>query len=848
MKKSTLFRWKFFFRIIFPALAAMILFVIAIYAVILPAYERSIMERKEEMIRELTNSAWSVLQKFHQDETDGLLSPAEAQKEAASRIEYLRYGSEGKDYFWITDLQPEMVMHPYRKDLNGTNLSHFADPSGKLLFVEMVDSATRSAYGEGFVEYMWQWKDDSTQVVPKLSFVKLFKPWGWVIGTGIYLQDVGEEIDSLERGLLTILLVITLILSVLLGIIAVQSYRIEQKRMLAEKEIKLSEEKYKTLVEASSDGTMMLLDGEVVYVNKILQDLAGFSENELVEKGLGLLFAKPNLGTIQKALAETTDDSGKAACLEVPMEKKTGDLLAVELMISLMPLGNDFVHVIQIKPLSEDQRKIRLQENLNTDFQTSLVFLSQPVGQLPRTLLTCEMNQSIRQASLVMTQKGYDAILVCTGKEEPIGIITDEDIRKRAIAEGVSPDQPAYQIMSSPLVTIPVKGMLFEAISLMQEREISHLGVRNQEGGIISLISIRELLQVHQYSLSLIKKQIEKAETWQGVAEIGRRIPEFTATLMTVGSDAVNLVRFNAILFDAMVQKFIGLAQAQLGEVPVPFVYLVLGSAGREEQTLATDQDNAILFDDVTPDLIDSVQSYFLGLGTLVSEWLDESGYTFCKGKIMASNPEWCQPVSRWKEKFTSWITSSEPQDLMDINIFFDFRPVSGENRLCNELHQHIQELISGHPAFFIYLTGNIQRLKPPLNLFGNIIVGSTKNRPEAFDIKRVLIPLVDIARLYALKEGIRETNTLNRFMQLFRIGVINESQFDERTEAYKLLMMIRFRHQVEQLASGKTPDNFINPETLSPVELAMMKKVFGLISDFINKLVMDYKGGVSGI
>ncbi|MBN1197895.1 MAG: cache domain-containing protein [Bacteroidales bacterium] len=848
MKQTTLFRWKFFFRIIFPALAAIILFVIAFYAVILPAYERSIMERKAEMIRELTNSAWSVLQKYHQDEITGVLSPADAQQEAASRIEYLRYGSEGKDYFWITDLHPEMVMHPYRKDLNGMDLSYFTDPRGKRLFVEMVDSATHSSHGEGFVEYMWQWKDDSTQIVPKLSFVKLFKPWGWVIGTGIYLEDVREEINSLERGLLTILLVITLVLSVLFGIIAVQSFRIEQKRMLAEKEIKLSEEKYRTLVEASSDGTMMLLEGEVVYANKILQDLAGFSENEMVEKGLGLLFSNPYLATITDALKETTDESGRAACLEVPMEKKSGDLLAVELVISLMPLGSDFVHVIQIKPLSEDQRKIRLQENLNTDFQTSLLFLSQPVGKLIRTLLTCDMNQSVRHASLVMTQKGYDAILVCTGQEEPVGIITDEDIRKRAVAEGNSPDNPVYQIMSSPLVTIPEKGMLFEAISLMQDLEISHLGVRNQDGKIISIVSNRELLQVHRYSISLIKKQIEKAETWQGVAEIGKRIPELTAALMTAGSDAENLVRFNAVLFDSIMQRFIGLALSQLGEPPVPFVFLVLGSAGREEQTLATDQDNAILFDEVSPDQIASVQSYFIQLGILVSNWLNESGYEFCKGKIMASNPDWCQPISRWKEKFTSWITSSEPQDLLDINIFFDFRPVYGETRLCNDLHNHIQALILSRPSFFIFLTRNIQRLKPPLSLFGNIIVGSSKTRPEAFDIKRVLLPLVDIARLYALKEGIRETSTLNRFMQLLRIGMINENQFDERTEAYKLLMMIRFRHQVEQLSGGKTPDNFINPETISPVELAMLKKVFGQISEFINKVVMDFKGGVTSI
>jgi len=212
MKHYLSFRWRFILRIIFPALAAIILFIIAFYAVILPAYERSIMERKAEMIRELTNSAWSILHRYNQLEKIGLYTEDEAKREAASCIEHLRYGNEFKDYFWITDLHPVMVVHPYRYDLNGKELTDFRDPKGKQLFVVMVDTATSSATGDGFVEYMWQWKDDSTRIVPKLSFVKLFRPWGWVVGTGIYLEDVGEEIAELEQGLLTIALVITLIL------------------------------------------------------------------------------------------------------------------------------------------------------------------------------------------------------------------------------------------------------------------------------------------------------------------------------------------------------------------------------------------------------------------------------------------------------------------------------------------------------------------------------------------------------------------------------------------------------------------------------------------------------------
>lgn len=843
MKHSSFFRWRFTLRILFPVLAVILLFVIAFYAVILPAFENSIMERKAEMIRELTNSAWSVLQKYHLDEVEGILSQEEAKVEAASRIEYLRYGSEGKDYFWITDLHPKMVMHPYRKDLNGEMLTSFEDPEGKRMFVDMVKAAKDSENGEGYVEYMWQWKDDSTQIVPKLSFVKLFEPWEWVIGTGIYLEDVGEEISNLEQGLLTLVLIITLILLVLMSFVTVQSFRIEQKRLKAEQAIKRSEEKYRTLVAASTDGTIMMLEGEVVYANKIIQDLSGFSEQELVEKGLAAMFQQPDLGSIYETMEATTIETGKAGNVDIPLFTRSGDRHEVELIISLMPLGNDFVHVLQLKPLAEDERKIRLQENLQTDLQTSILFMSRPVGQFPRNLLQCDLNQSIKNAAVAMTEKGYDAILICSEKRDPIGIVTDEDIRKRSIAEGLSTSQPVVRIMSSPIITISEKGMLYEAISLMQNGGISHLGVINQEGAIISIVSNQDLLQVHQYSVSMIKQQVEKADTWQAAARIGKRIPELSATLLKAGSDARNLMRFTATIFDAMVKKFILLAIKELGEPPVKFAFIVLGSAGREEQTLATDQDNAIIFEDVDQERIPEVQEWFLNLGKLVSEWLNEAGYPYCKGNIMASNPKWCQSLSQWKIYFTNWISSSEPQDLLDVNIFFDFRPIYGENSFCRDLHKHIRAVIKKHPGFFIFMTGNIQKLKPALSMFGNIIVGSSKIQPESFDIKLTMLPLVDMARIYTLREGNIETGTLSRMHRLFQQGFFNESQFEARQEAYNLLMQLRLRHQADQISTGIIPDNFINPDSISTLEQAMLKKIFGQVSEFLGKLVMDFKG-----
>ena len=212
---------RIYIKIILPTVLSILLFILTIFLIIIPRFQENIMNGKREMIKELTNSAWSILSKYENDEREGLLTREEAQKTAISRIQYLRYGEENKDYFWITDMTPKMIMHPFRNDLNGKDLTNFTDPHGKKLFVEFVKTVKKSEHG--YVDYMWQWKDDSLQIVPKLSYVKIFKPWNWVIGTGVYIEDVKKEITSLNKRMVWISVGISILIAFLLFYIFKQS-------------------------------------------------------------------------------------------------------------------------------------------------------------------------------------------------------------------------------------------------------------------------------------------------------------------------------------------------------------------------------------------------------------------------------------------------------------------------------------------------------------------------------------------------------------------------------------------------------------------------------------------------
>jgi PAS domain S-box-containing protein len=329
----------FVYRIIIPVILTVALFVIVMFFVFIPRFERAMMERKQEMIRELVNSSWSILWEYHNEEMDSLLSRKEAQELAINKILHLRYGDEAKDYFWITDMEPRMIMHPYRSDLNGELLNDYADPNGKKLFVEAVDLVRKQ--NQGFIKYMWQWKDDSTRIVPKLSYVKEFTPWAWIIGTGIYLQDVRNEIATLKNHFTRIALGIAALISLLLFYILRHSLKTEDKRKEAVDALIESRERYRMLVEASTEAIIMMMDSRIIYFNRNILDLSGYSSGEFA-----------NI-SIKNILPDFTADEHNS---ERRLLTQQGSFLDVTVSTSPIMLGEKQAYVLIINDISTDKQ------------------------------------------------------------------------------------------------------------------------------------------------------------------------------------------------------------------------------------------------------------------------------------------------------------------------------------------------------------------------------------------------------------------------------------------------------------------------------------------------------------
>jgi PAS domain S-box-containing protein len=956
---------RFIFTIVLPTIVAISLYVFIIFFFFIPTYEKDLINGKREMIRELTQTTLSICQKHYDDaKVDTSITEAEAQKRAIQEINKIRYGDENKDYFWIqtADNPPFMVMHPYNPELDSTDISSVEDSKGKLLFVEFVNAVSDD--GEGYVDYMYQWKDDPYKIVPKMSFVKKFEPWNWIVGTGIYIEDVKEEIDVMEKNIILISLGILLVIFLIAGIIIYQSFKIDKKRSDAEKQLRESQEKYRKLVEASTEGSLLISEGGIIYSNVPAQNILEASAEELSNIHVLKLFKEIDPVTRDALLGKTNDTNydtvlvsvkgreinvnitishiklGRKSAItvvfkdvshykniesELSIKEETLSSLADHLNIGIFtatygrhskfidanPACLEIINAASLKELksinifdlfldglekkqmlkdlaiqkSLKNKIIKLKANDNkskvvslsailvpdeqgnfslckgfieditrrkeaeehqmellADLQTSSSYLNQQIKHYAVEYDMVNISFPIFKAAKKMGKAKSKFLLVEGEDHTPIGYVTKADFYERVVAEKLNVDAPVSKIMNAPIHYIQDEALVFEAISLMNQKEINYLVAVNSNEEITGCLS-KEIIQDIQFNTSsFIVDEIQSLDDVDEIKSTLKRLPFHIKNLIDGGVKIENVTRIITNVSDIVTDKLIHLAIEELGNPPVPFAFIALGSEGREEQTLLTDQDNAIIYQDVEKDKKNEVQTYFNKLGTLVCDWLNDVGYHFCLGNIMAKNPKWCKSLSEWKSNFELWIAKAKPQDLLEVNIFFDFRAVFGKTEYADELRNHINAVLKINPGFFIHMTNNTLLYKPPLSMFGNLVLKETDNR-NTFNIKDALVLLVSFARVYTLKYEIEETNTIARLQRLHSKGKIHEDLFKDLIHAYNYLMQVRFRHQSYQISKNKMPDNEIVPAQLSSVEVGTLKKIFSQMGTARSKMSYDFKG-----
>lgn len=434
---------------------------------------------------------------------------------------------------------------------------------------------------------------------------------------------------------------------------------------------------------------------------------------------------------------------------------------------------------------------------------------------------------TIQEAARKMVDERVSAMLV-TDKDGFCGIATDRDLRQRVVAKGLPIDKPIRDIMSVNPISIDADDLAYEAALTMMQNKIHHLPVM-ADGKLVGMVSRSDFMRIETEHPLYLVNDIAKQTTVEGIVEACKRLPALVASQISADANGEQLGKFITTITDSVTQQLCRIAESELGPPPCTYVWVALGSQGRHEQSARSDQDNALVLNDCTTDDYDD---YFKALARIVNDGLNDCGYVYCPGDVMASNPDWRQPLETWKKYFHKWITVPEAKALMHANIFFDLRAVYGDASLVDELKQSIRKDAKRNELFLALMAKNAMNFQPPLGFFRQFVLEKSGEHKNTLDIKKHgIMPIVEIARIRALAAGKVRITTRNRLRAAAKAGEITESDAANLIDALDFIEKLRVEHQNRQLHAGKQPDNHLAPDELSSLVRHNLKSAFNQVS-----------------
>jgi CBS domain-containing protein len=450
----------------------------------------------------------------------------------------------------------------------------------------------------------------------------------------------------------------------------------------------------------------------------------------------------------------------------------------------------------------------------------------------PRDVPIVEENDNIDQIINLMAKADHRAVLVKF--KDGYGIITERDIIKRVLGEGKDPKETkAVEVATFPIIGVDERDYLIDVLTLMSKHAIRRVVVfsNQQPSGILE---DRDIILYESKNFVFLFKEIERAKDEESLAFLYRQTTKAVVELVLEGADPERVGKYVSELNDRFMKRAVFLTISRLGEEPfVPFCILVLGSEGRQEQSLKTDQDNSLIYRDL-PIIDFDAKEYFKRFSEEYIKVLLKVGFPPCPGNVMVSNPEWRGSEKEWEKRVSSWIDTPVPENVLNSAIFFDFRSVFGDKTLADGLEEYVHKKIRGKSLFMGYFVSEGLKFKPPLTFFKGFVVERGGEHKGKLDLKKGgIFPITHGVRCLSLFNGILERNTYDRMRVLMERGILEKNFGRDLLEAYRFLNMLRFREQADKVIKGKEPDNYIDPEKLSKQERGLLKDAFRVVENF---------------
>ena len=520
-----------------------------------------------------------------------------------------------------------------------------------------------------------------------------------------------------------------------------------------------------------------------------------------------------------------------------------------------------FVHVMDVSPPFRDfatRRIAALLEQSRRSVQhqyTSRVSDAQRLASplksiISREPVTVTPQTPIREVLESMKALRIGSVVIANAAGQPLGIFTERDVLDRVALGAIPQEAPIEQAMTPNPFTLPSHAALFEAAQAMARFRFRHVLVM-EEGRLIGVVSERDLFTLQRLSPGEIAKSIEQSESADALAHASREVRRLAGALLAQGVGAEQLTQFVTTLNDAVVGRALALAAREHAPPAMPWCWIGLGSEGRMEQTLATDQDNALIFVPPEGAKLADTRAAFLNFADVANRILDQCGFPLCKGDIMARNPQWCLTATEWRKTFADWMTTPHPEALLNAAIFFDFRALHGDSTLAESLRQWLNQHAASHAMFYLLMAQNALQVRPPLGVLRDFVADDSE-LPGTIDLKKhAARPFIDAARLFALRHGVSASNTAERIRLAAPKMRMPAEEAAAIADSFHFIQLLRLRNQEDASSADansitgnvqtKNP-NRINPDDLNALDRRILKEALRQARKLQSRLEMDFQ------
>ena len=519
-------------------------------------------------------------------------------------------------------------------------------------------------------------------------------------------------------------------------------------------------------------------------------------------------------------------------CLQLPAE-------AVHALAARSLPFADHLNRLALQLLSLSRRAVQAAWSSQALAEQSL---EARLGTLPRkTPLAVGPATPLADALGQMHQQRVGSVLVVDEAGAPQGILTRHDILGRVTLPQRPLTTAIATVMSQPLQCLSTAQTLQEAVLLMSRHGIRHVPI-TEDGRLVSIVSERDLFALQRLSLKQLSTQIRVAPDLATLKYLAAQIRQFARNLLGQGVQARQITELISHLNDLLTERLVQITAQRHGLDLARACWLAFGSEGRGEQTVATDQDNGLVFDSDDPE---RDRPAWLALAQEVNQGLDACGYPLCKGQVMAGNPALCLNVAEWLQRFGHWIEHGAPEDLLAASIYFDLRPVAGQVALAAPLSEMIQREASQVPRFLKQLADNALRQRPPINWRGGVATTEVDGR-AVIDLKLQGTALfVDAARLLALAQGLPALGTRERLEAAAPGLGVAPAESEAWVGAFEFLQGLRLQVQMAPAAAGAVSGanpNLLDVAALNDIDLRMLKESLRLARRLQQRIELDYQ------